>query len=263
MAPRSGNRALPPGSGLISLFARHSTAPNLLMLTLILIGFYSLSKLNRQFFPDIVIPVIAVNVSWPGASAEDVEKNILDVLEPELRFLDNVDQVISYAREGNASITLEYPSNADMQKAQSDVEQAVGRVTTLPEESETPTVSQVTFFDRVAKIAVSGPFSEQVLKSYAKRLRDGLLANGIDSVELAGARDEEVRVSIRPADLYRLGLTLQDVSSKIAENTQDQPAGTLEGENELQLRARADRKTPEELRDIEIRSFPDGRKVFL
>ncbi|MEO1265003.1 MAG: efflux RND transporter permease subunit [Pseudomonadota bacterium] len=263
MASARNRRPLPPGGGLISIFARHGTAANLLMLTLILIGLYSLTKLNRQFFPDLAIPIISVNVSWPGASAEDVEKNILDILEPELRFLDDVDQVISYAREGNATMTLEYPSNANMQKAQSDVEQAIGRITTLPEDSETPTVSQVTFFDKVARISITGPFSEDVLNSYAKQLRDGLLKAGIDRVTLTGNRDQEVRITVNPEALYRLGLTLQDIATKVRENTQDQPAGTLEGDTELQLRARSERKTPEEIAKIEVRSFPDGRKIFL
>ena len=67
---------------VIARFARHGTAANLLMLTLILIGLFSLTRLNRQFFPDFDVPIVRVSVAWPGASAEDVEKGILDVLEP-------------------------------------------------------------------------------------------------------------------------------------------------------------------------------------
>ena len=130
----------PSASNVITRFARHGTAANLLMLTLILIGLFSLTKLNRQFFPDFDVPVITVAVAWPGASAEDVEKGILDVLEPALRFIDSVEKVRSYAREGSASISLEFSPTADMQKAQADVEQAVATVTTLPEESETPEI---------------------------------------------------------------------------------------------------------------------------
>lgn len=250
-------------AGIIALFARHPTAPNLLMALLIMVGLFSLTRLNRQFFPDIVIPAITVNVSWPGASAEDVEKNILDVLEPELRFIDNVEEVVSFAREGGATITLEFPPNADLQKAQSDIEQAVGSVTTLPETSEKPTVTRAAFFDRVAKIAVSGPFDEATLKRYAKKLRDGLLSAGIARVEIVGARSEEVWIKIREADLQRLGLKLSDVAARIRENTQDQPAGTLRGGSELQLRAKSDRKTPEELGSIEIRATSSGQKIYL
>ncbi|MEM9028287.1 MAG: efflux RND transporter permease subunit [Pseudomonadota bacterium] len=262
--PTASRRSGPTiGGGIVALFARHPTAPNLLMLVLILAGLFSLTRLNRQFFPDIVIPTIVVTVEWPGASAEDVERNILDVLEPELRFIDNVDEVVSYAREGSASISLSFPPNVDLQKAQADIEQAVSTVTTLPEDTERPTITRAAFFDNVGKIALSGPFDERILKSYAKRLRDGLLAAGIDRVVLTGARDEEIWIRVREADLQRLGLTLRDVSDKVRENSQDQPAGTLRGGSELQLRAKSDRRTAEELGAIELRSTDTGQKVFL
>ncbi|MEL6373700.1 MAG: efflux RND transporter permease subunit [Pseudomonadota bacterium] len=251
------------GTGLISLFVRHPTAPNLLMAILILAGIASILKLNRQFFPTFDVPVITVSVAWPGATAEDVETNILDLLEPELRFLDAVNEVTSYSREGVATIALEFASDADMQKAQADVEQAVARITTLPEDAETPVITRAAFFDRVAKISVSGPFEEAVLKRYAKQLRDGLLAAGIDRVTLTGARDEEIWIKIREADLRRLGLTLAQVAARVRENTQDQPAGRLEGRVDTQLRGRSDRKTPEAIGNIEIKSTSTGEKVFL
>ena len=249
--------------GVISLFARHGTAANLLMLTLILIGLFSLTRLNRQFFPDFEVPVITVTVSWPGASAEDVEEGILDVLEPELRFLDEIEKVNSYAREGAATISMEFAPTADMQKAQADVEQAVASVTTLPEDSETPKITRAVIFDRIARISLTGPFTEKVLKSYAKKVRDGLLAAGIDKVTIAGARDEEIWIQLREADIRRLGISVDDVAARVRDNTLDQPAGTLEGSNERQLRAKSDRKTPEDISAIEIKSLPTGQKVYL
>ncbi len=252
-----------PNDGIIARFARHGTAANLLMVTLLLIGLFSLTRLNRQFFPDFEVPFIVVSVAWPGASAEDVEKGILDVLEPALRFIDNAEAVRSYAREGTSSITIEFAPTADMQKAQSDVEQAVATVTTLPEDSETPKIRRAARFDRIARVAITGPFSEQVLKSYAKQLRDGLLATGIDKVDLVGARDEEIWIQIREADLRRYNLSLEAISRKVRDNTQDQPAGTLDGSSERQLRAKSERKTPEAIGEIEIKSLPSGQKVYL
>ena len=65
----------PSGGGLIGVFVRHPTAPNLLMAVLIVFGVFSLLRLNRQFFPNLDLPAITVSVPWPGASAEDVETN--------------------------------------------------------------------------------------------------------------------------------------------------------------------------------------------
>ena len=253
----------PVRSGLIGMFARHPTAPNLLMATLVLIGIFSLLRMNRQFFPTFELPTITVQVPWPGASAEDVESNILDTLEPELRFLDDVNEVTSIAREGSAVINIEFTSGAEMQKAQSDVEQAVSRVVTLPEDSERPIISRPTIFDPVADISVSGPFTEQVLKTYAKSLRDGLLDAGIDRVQIEGAREEEIWIRVSESKLRDLGLTLEDIALKVRQNTQDLPAGKLEGDVEVQLRSKAERKTPEAIGGIEIKSTTTGDKIFL
>ncbi len=249
--------------GLIRLFVHHPTASNLLMVAMIVIGLFSLLKLNTQFFPSLDIPVINVSVAWPGASAKDVEENILDALEPELRFLDGIDEIRSVAREGGGTVTLEFKAGTDMQKAQSDVQQGVDGVTTLPDDSEEPVVTRITFFEPVAKISVAGPFTEKQLKTYAKQIRDGLLASGIDKVTFNGARDEEIWVSIRERALRRLDLSLSDIAKRIRDETRDLPSGILEGGIEMQLRSRAERKTPKTIADIEVKSERTGEKIHL
>jgi multidrug efflux pump subunit AcrB len=75
-------------AGPIHLFARHPTAANLLMVLMIIVGLFALTRLNTQFFPSFGIDVIQVAIEWPGASAEDVDDNIVQAIEPEVRFLD-------------------------------------------------------------------------------------------------------------------------------------------------------------------------------
>ena len=250
-------------NNLVSIFVRHSTAANLLMAIMVMMGLYAISKINVQFFPSVQVPVINVTVHWPGASAEDVEKNILDSLEPELRFLDDVEEVNSFAREGVGVISLDFYANADMQKAQADVEQAITGVTTLPEDSEEPIIKRITFYENVAKLAISGPFSEETIKAYAKKIRDGFLDNGIDRVTLSGVRDEEIWIEIKEEELRRLNLSLSAIAARIREETRDLPSGTVEGGLEIQLRALAERRTPEELAKIEIVSLASGEKIYL
>jgi len=249
--------------GLIGLFVRHPTASNLLMLTIIVLGLFSVNRLNTQFFPTVEIPAINVTIQWSGASALDVEQNIVDAIDPELRFLDDVDKITSIAREGVAVFNIEFFADADMQKAQSDVEQAVEQVTTLPDAAEEPTIQRVTFYEPVAKIAISGPFEERIIKDYAKQLRDGLLNAGIDRVSFTGARDEEIWATVPEAELRRLDLSVDQIATRIREETQDLPSGTVEGEAEVQLRTLAERRTPEELAEIEIKSDAAGNKVQL
>jgi multidrug efflux pump subunit AcrB len=249
--------------GFIGAFLRHPNAANLVMVLMVLFGIFGITKLNTEFFPQVVIDRINVTISWPGASAEDVEKNILQAVEPELRFIDNVDEMVSYAREGAASVSLEFLEGADMQKALSDVEQAIAGVTTLPEDSETPVIALSNWFDRVARVALRGPFSEDALKGYARKIRDDLIDRGIDKVTFSGFRDTEYTVKVPERELRRLDMTLGDISGRIALNTRDMPSGDLQGGIERQVRAVADTASPEAIGRIVVKSFPTGEKVRL
>lgn len=250
-------------AGLIRLFVRHPNAANLLMLVMILMGVFSLWRMNTQFFPTVQIPAITVSIAWPGASAEDVEENIVEALEPELRFLDGIDELTAFARESGATINMEFESDADMQKALSDVEQAVANVTTLPDDSEKPVITRVQFYEHVASIALSGPYSELQLKRFAKELRDGLLDAGIDRVVFEGFRDEEIWVMVPPRELRRLDLTLSDIAERISRESRDIPSGILEGDFDRQLRALGEAETAETVADIEVRATPAGQKIRL
>ena len=253
----------PQSNWLIAMFVRHPTAANLLMAIMVLAGIFAVGRINVQFFPTINIPNVTVSIVWPGASAKDVETNILDALEPSLRFIDGLEEASSVAREGVGRVALEFKTGTDMQRAISEIEQAVAATTTLPEDAEEPVIKRVSHFEPVANISVSGPFPETTIKSYAKIVRDGLLAAGIDRVDMNGVRSEEIWVRISEFDLRRLDLSLADVAAKVKDNSRDLPSGRLEGAVEMQLRALSRRKTPERLAQIEVRSNENGDKVRL
>lgn len=258
-----GLRNVSRKNDLIGLFTRHRTAANLLMALMIIAGFFGLSRMTTQFFPDFGVDVVRVAVNWPGASAGDVDRNIVQAVEREVRFIDSVKAVKSSAFEGRASIAIEFESGSDMQGALSNVETAVGQVTTLPEDSETPTIRRIVRYDTLSRILLSGPVSETALKAYAKRIRDGLLQRGVDKVDIGGARDEELLVEIRPETLRRLQLTLNDVALKIRQTTQDVPSGDISGRAERQLRSIGEIKSARELGRIEIKSLANGEKILL
>lgn len=254
-----------PGSatGIVGRVLRHPNGANLIMVLMILFGVFALGRINTQFFPTVEIPAVNVTVTWPGASAEDVEANILQVIEPEVRFVNGVVKMNSYSREGSGTISLEFERNADMQQATSDIEAAVKAIATLPEDSDTPKVSRVAFFDRVASLYVTGSVPEETLRFYAKRMRDDLIERGLDKVEFTGLRDRELQVRLDTADLRRTGLSVGDVSARIASNSRDLPSGQVSGDVEKQLRAVAEYRDPRALGSIEMRSLANGEKIML
>ncbi len=248
---------------LVSIFLHHPNAANLLMVLMILFGVAALGRINTQFFPTIQTDSVSVSISWPGASAEDVERNILSVAEPELRFIEGVKEMNSYAREGSASIRLSFDEGHDIDKGVSDVETAVRAIGNLPEESEDPKVSTAQFFDGVATISIGGDVPEAVLRDWAKRIRDELIARGIDKVSFEGLRNPELQVTIPERDLRRLDLSVTDVTRAITANARDVPSGNLDGSVERQLRAVTDITTARKLADVEVLSLPTGEKVRL
>ncbi len=253
----------PSGGGLVALFTRHPTAANLLMILMIVAGLVSLGQLRKQFFPDFGIDVVVVSVAWPGASAEDVEQNILEAIEPQVRFLDGVDRVISTAREGSGVVTIEYVQGADMQKAQAEVEQAVAQITTLPEDAEEPRVRRVVRYDTIARLVLSGPFPETALEAYAERIRDRLLAAGIDRVTLFGVRDDRILVELDPVTLHALDTTVADLARTIAARSLEIPAGDLENGATMTPRVMARARTAAEMADLVVTVAPDGRRLTL
>jgi multidrug efflux pump subunit AcrB len=248
---------------VIAWFAQHPTAANLLMFLILVIGVIGLAKLNRQIFPDFEVPVIRVSVAWAGASAEDVTTGILDVLESQLRGIDSVETMRSTAKDGLATVVLEFAPSADMLKAQADVERMLATITALPESADPPDLIRLAVFEPVASIAISGPLSEEALKRHALALRDGLLDAGIDRVDLRGDRETEIWVQIQERELRQFNITIDDVSQKIRDNTQDLPAGTLAGPSEQQITIQSGRVTPEQIGTIEVKALPSGQKVFL
>ncbi|MEC7234877.1 MAG: efflux RND transporter permease subunit, partial [Pseudomonadota bacterium] len=125
-----------PITPAVQLFARHRNAANLLFFSMIMLGFFGLTNLNIQFFPTTEIKNVNIIVPWPGATAQDIDKNIVATVQPEVRFIDGVREFSSTSRQGVAVMNVEFYPETDMQRAVGDVEAAVNALTTLPKESE-------------------------------------------------------------------------------------------------------------------------------
>ena len=248
-------------SQIVEFFVKHRTAANLIMIVMIIVGGMSAARLNKQFFPSIDVEVVGVTVEWSGATAEDVDSNVIQPLEPELRTIANVKKVMSSSYEGRGVAQIEFVFGADMQKALADVEAAVGLVE-FPRDAEAPEIVKGEFFDTVSRLVLYGPYSLSSLRHHAKLIKEDLLQGGVDKVELIGLPDEEIRIEIREAELARLGLTLSDISAAISGSSVDVPAGRL-ADGALRVRSIGLRKTAAEYEDINILVRADGSTIKL
>ena len=244
-------------------FVAHPTASSLIMALMLIAGLFSVNRLNTQFFPDFGIDIINVAVTWSGASAKDVESNIIKALEPELRFLDGVDKVSASARENLAQISIEYQSGSDMQSALSSVESAVSRVTTLPETAENPVIYQLVRYDTISRLVLSGPYNELFLKEWAKRIRDDLLVLGIDKIQISPLLDEEIQIEVMPRALRSFNISLSDIAERIRFASQDIPSGDTVGNNTQQLRGIGSARTIPALSSIKVHVRSGGENVSI
>ncbi len=248
----------------IEYFVRHKNAANLLLLLMVFSGLYGISQLGRQSMPDSDINAITVQIPWSGASPEDVESDILVEVERELRFIDKLRRIDSYAFEGGALVSIEFSFDASMSKALSDVQAAMSRVVTLPKDSESPVISQPLFRDTVVSLEISGPYSEARLKAYARDFRDRLQRANIRQVEIVGARYRELLVGVSYSALRQLGLSIQAIAKTIGLHSINRPSGseTASGSSKL-IRSSELARSVDSLAAIEIRSLESGEKLFL
>ena len=246
---------------IIKFFVKHRTAANLIMILMLLVGALSTTRINKQFFPDINVDIIAVSVAWTGATAEDVDSNITQSLEPELRSIEGVKTVKSTSFEGRATAVVEFDFGTDMQKALSDVENAIGAVD-FPDESETPVIIQAEFLDTVATLTLYGNVSLDILRFHSKQIKEELLRVGVDKIDLIGLPEEEIIIEVKERELARLGLSLVDLSNIISASSIDIPAGSF-ADGALRVRSLGKRYRAADFADIEVLVRSDGSSVLL
>ena len=215
--------------GPIAWMARNSVTANLLMLALILGGLFMTTQVQQEVFPAFEMDRITVSIAYPGATPEEVEQGVVLAVEEAVRSLEGIDELSATASEGSAKVVLRLLADADTQKLYQDVQQAVARITTLPEETERPRISLDIHKHGVIDVQVFGEVDEQALYQAAQRVREGLLQhNQITQVDLEGARSLEVHIAIPEAVLRAHDLTLTEVAQAVRAMAVDRAGGSLE-----------------------------------
>ena len=249
---------------LIGRVARHPVAPNVLMLILIVAGLWAVTQMNVRFFPKFDIQFVLVTVPWPGASAEDVEKSLIVPLENQLRNVPNVDKITTNSNDGAGVAILEFPQDADLDRAAEDVKQYVDQAAgSLPTDSETPEVTKIDNNDPLLKIALTGGDLGE-LRRLARRYETELTRLGVAKVEVTGLPREEIQIVVDRKRLVELGATVRDIGARIAAHNRDISAGDVEvGLVDARLRALAKSEDLFGLAEVPALPAGDGRILRL
>lgn len=258
-APRDDH---PRYQGIIGYMVQHRTAANLLLMLMLVAGLVAGLNIRTQFFPDVVLETITVNVGWPGAGPEDLDRGVVALLEPVLRVVNGVESTSSNSIENSASIRLEFEAGWDMGRAMDDVKAVVDSVRTLPENTKEPVIRRHAYRDRVTDVVLFGPVGVEQLSRYAEELQARLFRAGITRTSVQGVADPVIRISTPEAMLIRHNLTLREIADAVAVESATDPAGDI-ASGGARVRAGVERRTAEALGGIAVRSLPDGSKLYL
>ncbi|MEK9960270.1 MAG: efflux RND transporter permease subunit, partial [Rhodobiaceae bacterium] len=222
----------------------------------------ALRNIPIQMSPDIEKPILEVRVAWPGASPEDVDREVVARLESELSGLNGVDELVSSSRRGRASVTLTYTVNQDMDKALVLLLSKLSSVTGLPSDARTPEVRTSNSDDSpIARLALVGKPGKKVdLEGLGNFLETQIVeplgrVNGVSEITFNGGGNKEMRIFIDPAKLTFYRITLTEVIDALRTSSSMMSVGSVtEGKRTYAVRAEAVNYTPDAAGKIVLRT---------
>lgn len=251
--------------GPIAWMAAHPVAANLLMIVLIVGGFFFYTKTVKEVFPEFEIGTIAVVMTYAGSSPEEIEQGIVLPIEDAIRDVEGIGEITSASSEGYGRVMAEVLDEDDMMRVSQDIKTAVDQITTFPEDAENLTVSVVERKRRVVELALFGTASEQALRETADHVLEMLeLDPEIGSVELSGVRDYEIHIEISQDNLRRYGLNIPDIATLISRTSIEVGGGSIEtSSGEVLVRLTERRDYAHQFNDIPVIASANGSKVLL
>jgi multidrug efflux pump subunit AcrB len=250
---------------IISWFVHNPVAANLLMWMMLLAGLAALPNINQEGFPSIETDIVNITVPYPGATPTEIEESVCLRVEQAIEGIPGILTIKSSANEGACQVTAELVPDVDKARVVNDIKSSVDTITTFPAEAEEATVSQMTFPDRVANLAVFGEADERTLKNIGEKIREDLLAKpNISQVSLEYVRPYEISIEVSEQTLRRYGLTLNTISTAIKDSSIDLPAGSIKAKTgEVLVRTRAQAYTGSDFEQVVVLTRNDGTRLTL
>jgi multidrug efflux pump len=233
-----------------------------LLAVAIIAGVLSFILIPKEAQPDIPIPVIVVQVPYPGISPEDSERLLVKPMETYLRSIEGLTTITARAYQGMAVIIMEFDVNFNKEKALEDVRAQVETARgELPQDTKQPTVQEFnTSLFPVLSVALSGQVPERTLLKIARDLRDQLkqIPSVLDA-DISGERQEMLEIVIDPAKLESYGITDAEMFNAIANNNRLIAAGSIDtGHGSFAVKVPAVLERPQDVLTLPIRSTPDA-----
>ncbi len=260
---RAAHDAFEGPRGILEFMATNTVAANLLMIGLLVGGFFMMGSVRQEVFPDTAADIVTISVPYPGASPSEVEQGVVLAIEEALSGIDGIKRTTATATEGAASVSVELLDGVDRDSAVADVQAAIDRVTSFPLDAERATVSLATRTQETVSVIFYGDVEERVLRNIADNARDALLQDArVTEVEVSEVRPLEISVEVPEANLRAYGLTLPAIATAIGNASVELPAGAIDTPSgEVLVRTSERRDSGAEFADITLLATNTGNRV--
>ncbi len=235
------------------------------MVLLIIGGYTSIPKLDKQFFPTPEINQIEIRMEFRGASPREVEEQISVRIEEAIHDLNGVEELRSTSREGVGVVLVEVESDYPTQKLTNDINTRVDAIRSFPSDAERPTVTEITYRHQMGRVQISGDLSEREMKQFGETLLDELVRQPwVSVVELQTARPYEVSIEVSEDSLQRYQLTFDQVASAVRSASINLPAGAVQRDSgDLLIQTRGQAYDRADFESIVLRSDFSGQELLL
>ncbi len=251
---------------MIRWFTNNGIAANLLMIGILLGGIYSAFRLPLEIIPSSDRQRVEMVVTYPGATAKDVEKGVLIPVEEALEGLDGIKKINADGWPSHAKFYFDAEKGTDLTELREEIRGRVERISSFPQEIEPPRmyIPNTSYYFPVISIAVSGKLLEQDLREITNRVRDDLLEiDGISQARTQGDRDYEIAIEANMSKLESYNVGFRELADAIRRSSIDLPAGTINSESgNLVVRTRGQAYVREDFEKIPIRAA-NGATVLL
>lgn len=250
---------------IISYFIKYPINADVLVILILIMGFFGLTNMRSTFFPETESKLITVSAIYPGASPEEVEEGVILKIEDNLSGITGIKRITSISQENSGSVVVQVNDNYDVDEALTDVKNSVDQISSFPVGMEPPVISKTEALTNAINFAIYGDIDLKTLKKFARDIENDLLASdNISKVELSGFPAEELVISVRENDLRRFNLTFNQVALVVQQANIDVSGGTIKGDTEeLQIRSRNKGYFAKDLQNLVVATNPDGRQVRL
>ncbi|MFT7193731.1 efflux RND transporter permease subunit [Rheinheimera aquimaris] len=216
---------------------RRGTILTVAVLIICVLGIVAALRIPVQMIPDLEVRTISVVTGWPGATPQDVEKEILIEQERYLRTLPNLKRMVSRASTGSAEIELEFPFGVDVNEALIRVSNALSQVPSYPENVDQPRLFSSSFSNNAFMFFRLMPLRGNPLTLDMDMLRDYAedyvrprmeRVPGVSEVGVSGGAERQVQIRLDPGRLAQRGISLTQVRDAIRQRNRDSSAGDID-----------------------------------